>query len=115
MKKTATTKSKKPELTSRRAIGVNLLVGKVPPSAYVVYEETWIEGNRLITKINHGHHLRTLPGFSDLNPRSKKEAELNKEQLRPEYYTTIQAASLLMKDIENACVAIDQKRGLKEK
>lgn len=113
--KATTKKPKKPELTTRRAIGVHLLVGKIPPSAYVIYEETWIEGNRLITKINYGHHLRTTPGFSDLNPRNKKEAERNKEELRPEYFTTIQAAALLMKDIENACIVIDQKRGLKEK
>jgi len=102
-------------LTNRRLISVRLTTGaKAPPSIHALYEETWIEKNELVTRITHGHSIRTVPGFADLNPRNKKEAERNKEELRPELFTIIQAIALLMADLERECLHLDEKRGMKQ-
>jgi len=94
---------------------VRLITGKAPPSAYMIYEETWIEGNQMVTKIGYGHRVHTMEGHFHLNAKSKKDKERAKEELRPELYTPIHAAALLMREIENHCIQLDQKRGIKEK
>jgi hypothetical protein len=102
-------KEKKPLLTARRALGVRLVVGKVPPAAYMIYEETWLDGDRLITKIGYGNRIVTAPGTFHLNAHSKKEKAEAKDELHPDLYTTIHAAVLLTREVEDRCLSLDRE------
>jgi hypothetical protein len=79
-----------------------------------MYEEEWIVDGQYVTKVTYGTKLRTMTSYEDLNPSNKTDVAKNKETLHPEHYTHIHAAALLLKDLEDTCVAIDRKRGIVE-
>ena len=77
-------------------------MGNTPPTAHAIYEEDYDNGT---IRCARGSNIYSTVGS---NPSIKKETS------HPELFTTMYAAALLNKDIENACLALDAKRGMKE-
>lgn len=100
-----------PKNAQRRLIGMYISGGggKVGLTyAHAIYELTWLDGNTVKTVVERGHDLRVLMDSRDMNG-TKKQKALHAITLRPEFESHIRAASVLMNDIEKACVEIDDK------
>ena len=90
-------KAKKPKLVIRRIVGLTVNAGgPSKPSAYLKYEDEYSDFS---VKISYGRAVYALEGFARKN---------NDGSFRPDLFTTIHAAKLLMTDIEQACLELDE-------
>ena len=101
---------KKNEIVCRRPLGPKIICGgKAIPSVYMLYEITYADGTR---DTEYGHSVHTLPGFQALNG-TKKQKKKAMEEVVPELSDIIQAASILLNRLEQECMYLDRKRGVK--
>lgn len=96
---------KKPKVVDRQVIGFNVLTGRAPPSAHLIYRVSWSDGT--VTD-ERGQSLRTLPGFEHINGTKKQKAAAQKN-LRVDLFEVLQAIALLLEPVKRACLALDDK------
>lgn len=77
--------------------------GKAFPSVHMVYEALMSDGS---WKLVRGVTVHTVPGLDCLNGTKKSKAEAWKK-IRGDLTTTIEAASVLLRDLEHACLSAD--------
>lgn len=91
---------KKPSLINRRQVGVRVIVeGLALPQMYCIYEEQYEDGS---TKTVRGFRI-----YGAVAPRSPTPHK--NLRYRPDLTPTIQACHLLLRTLEQACYAADEK------
>lgn len=111
-RKTKTKKQLSEELIGRRVMGIQVLAdGRHPSRAYLIYEEHYADGSH---KPFRGHSLFGTETGHAGNARTKKEKEFYKYESAPQLGSVMLAAAHLLRDLENACIQLDESRGIKE-
>lgn len=109
---TSKTKKRSEELIGRRVIGIQVLAdGRHPSRVHLLYEEHYADGSH---KPFRGHSLFGMETGHAAAARTKKEKDFYKYETAPQLGSVMLAAAHLLRDLENACVQLDESRGIKE-
>jgi hypothetical protein len=98
-------KKKRPKVVDRQVIGFNVLTGRAPPCAWLIYRVSWNDGT---TTYERGYSITTMPGSYHLNGTKKQRADARKN-LREDLFEVLHAIATLLVPVERACLAIDDK------
>lgn len=106
------TKTCSEELIGRRVMGIQVLAdGRHPSRAHLLYEDHYADGSH---KLSRGHSLFGMETGHAGAARTKKEKAFYKYETAPQLGSVMLAAAHLLRDLENACIQLDESRGIKE-
>jgi hypothetical protein len=91
---------------------VVLAGGRAYPTAHVVYESEYLDNGYVRSELEYGTSIYGCP--TGEQPRTKKDKSIDDLRVRPDLFTLLHAAALLNRELEEACIALDEKLGLKQ-
>jgi hypothetical protein len=106
-------KTTEPQVVRRRIVGINVIAGgRAQPHAYLIYEEDRADGTIGLVRGYAVYGSPASPGML----RKPKKGKPNPYAwvYAPHLFTTMWAACLLNQDLQQACVALDEHRGIEE-